>query len=93
MDPSSIINAAVKKMQNFVSIVTDQSYDNFIQRERMTKHKILLFTDKKTTPTVYKALSKKFLNRLIFGEIRSTEEDLIENFKIKINKFPVIAAL
>ena len=93
MDPSSIINAAVKKMQNFVSIVTDQSYDNFIQRERMTKHKILLFTDKKTTPTIYKALSKKFLNRLIFGEIRSTEEDLINNFKIKINKFPVIAAL
>ena len=77
MDPSSIINAAVKKMQNFVSIVTDQSYENFIQRERITKHKILLFTDKKTTPTVFKALSKKFLNRLIFGEIRSTEENLI----------------
>ena len=77
MDPSSIINAAVKKMQNFVSIVTDQSYENFIQRERITKHKILLFTDKKTTPTLFKALSKRFLNRLIFGEIRSTEENLI----------------
>ena len=54
----------------------------------MTKHKILLFTDKKSTPTIYKALSKKFLNRLIFGEIKSTEQDLIGKFKIKIKVFP-----
>ena len=59
----------------------------------MTKHKILLFSEKKTTPTVYKALSKKFLNRLIFGEIRSTEEDLIKKFGLKIKQFPVIVAL
>ena len=80
-------------MQNFVSIVTDESYENFIQRDRMTKHKILLFSEKKTTPTVYKALSKKFLNRLIFGEIRSTEVDLIKKFGLKIKQFPVIVAL
>ena len=80
-------------MQNFVSIVTDESYENFIQRDRMTKHKILLFSEKKTTPTVFKALSKKFLNRLIFGEIRSTEVDLIKKFGLKIKQFPVIVAL
>ena len=80
-------------MQNFVSIVTDESYENFIQRDRMTKHKILLFSEKKTTPTVYKALSKKFLNRLIFGEIRSTEVDLIKKFGLKIKQFPVLVAL
>ena len=80
-------------MQNFVSIVTDESYENFIQRDRMTKHKILLFSEKKTTPTVYKALSKKFLNRLIFGEIRSTEVELIKKFGLKIKQFPVLVAL
>ena len=80
-------------MQNFVRLVTDESYENFIQRDRMTKHKILLFSEKKTTPTVYKALSKKFLNRLIFGEIRSTEVDLIKKFGLKIKQFPVLVAL
>ena len=57
----------------------------------MKKHKILLFSDKKATPTIYKALSKKFLNGLIFGEIRSTETDLLNKFNI--TTFPVVMAL
>ena len=57
----------------------------------MKKHKILLFSDKKATPTIYKALSKKFLNGLIFGEIRSTETDLLKKFNI--TTFPVVMAL
>ena len=56
-----IMNAASKKMKNFVQLVTDDNYDNFIQRDRLTKNKILLFTDKKSTPTLYKALSKQYL--------------------------------
>ena len=70
MNQNSIMNAAVKKMQSFVSVVTDENYDTFVERERTTKHKILLFTEKKTTPTVYKALSKKYLDRLMFGEVK-----------------------
>ena len=82
MNANSIMNAAVKKMQSFVSVVTDENYDAFIERERATKHKILLFTEKKTTPTVYKALSKKYLDRLMFGEIKSAEEALLKKFNI-----------
>ena len=48
MNANAIMNAAVKKMQSFVSVVTDENYDAFIERERATKHKILLFTEKKT---------------------------------------------
>lgn len=61
MDPTKIMNTAAKKMQSFVSVVTESNWESFIERERATKHKVLLFTEKKTTPTIYKALSKKYL--------------------------------
>ena len=51
-------------------MVTSANLDSFIERDRATKHKIILFTEKKATPTVYKALSKKYLERLSFGEIK-----------------------
>lgn len=70
MDANSIMNAAAKKMQSFVSVVSESNYDSFVERDRATKHKILLFTEKKTTPTIYKALSKKYLERLTFGEVK-----------------------
>ena len=65
-----IMNAASKKMKNFVQVVTDDNYDTFVQRERLTKNKILLFTEKKSTPTLFKALSKKYLDRLNLGEVK-----------------------
>lgn len=51
----------------------------------------MLFTDKKSTPTIYKALSKKYLNRLNFGEVKQAEEALVKRFAI--DKFPTILAL
>ncbi len=91
MDPLKIMNAASKKMQSFVNVVTENNWESFIERERATKHKVLLFTEKKTTPTVYKALSKKYLQRLNMGEVKNTEEALIKKFGI--TAFPTIIAL
>lgn len=91
MKAGNIINAAAKKMQNFVSSVNNDNYESWSERERETKHKIILFTDKKATPTVFKALSKKHLDRLNFGEIKQSEEQLIKKFGIET--FPTIIAL
>lgn len=91
MNANSIMNAASKKMQSFVSVVTESNYESFTERDRTTKHKILLFTEKKSTPTVYKALSKKYLDRLTFGEVKQAEEGLVKLFGI--DKFPTIMAL
>jgi hypothetical protein len=52
-----------------VSSVNRENFDAFVEREP-TKYKILHFTEKKSTPTVIKALSKKFKDKLTFGEIR-----------------------
>ena len=85
-----IANAAVKDMQSFVSSVNSNNIDSFIERDP-TKHKIIHFTEKKATPTVIKALSKKYRDKLNFGEIRSDETELIKKFQI--TKFPSILAL
>ena len=85
------MNADAKKMQSFVSVVSESNYSSFVERERATKHKILLFTEKKSTPTIYKALSKKYLDKLVFGEIKQSDEALVKQFGI--TEFPTIMAL
>lgn len=91
MEVNKIMNAASKRMQSFVSVVSDSNYESFIERERLVKNKVILFTDKKTTPTLFKALSKKYLERLNLGEIKQSEEELIKKFGI--TEFPTILAL
>lgn len=78
-------------MQNFVSFVSDNNYESFVDRERAEKHKILLFTDKKSTPAIMKALSKKYLGKLIFGEVRASDAEMVKKFNIE--SFPTIMAL
>lgn len=91
MDANAIMNAAAKKMQSFVSGVYESNYDSFIERDRATKNKILLFTEKKSTPTIYKALSKRYLDKLTFGEVKKSDEALCKQFGI--TEFPTIMAL
>ncbi len=69
MEWNAIGNFAAKKMQNFVSIVTAENFEDFKSRDLQKPH-ALLFTDKKATPAIFKALSKKFINKLVFGEVR-----------------------
>jgi DnaJ family protein C protein 16 len=76
MTVDKIANAAVKDMQSFVSSVNKENLSSFLEREP-TKIKIIHFTEKKSTPTVIKALSKKFRDKLTFGEIRHGETELL----------------
>lgn len=86
----TIGNAAARKMQNFVSIVSADNFDTFLNRDS-TKHHVLLFTDKKSTPVIYKALSKRFLDKLVFGEVRTSDKELINRFGI--SEFPSLLVL
>ena len=47
--------------------------------------------DKKSTPPLFRALSKDFNDKLKFGEIRNSETSLVEKFSVQ--KFPTIMAL
>lgn len=81
LDLNSLANAAAKKMQSFVSIVSEQNYDSFCERENKNHH-VILFTDKKSTPAILKSLSKKYIKKLLIGEVRSSETNLIQKFNI-----------
>jgi len=76
-----ISSFATKKMQNFVSIVSEENFENFIERDP-TKYKVLIFTERKSTAPLYKALSKSFKDKLLFGEIRSSEASLVAKFSV-----------
>ena len=90
LDWNTIANAAAKKMQSFVSIVTEENFEAFTMRDS-SKYHLLLFTDKKQTPVILKSLSKKYYNKLQVGEVRSSEASLIRNFGI--TKFPTLLVL
>lgn len=90
LELNSLANAAAKKMQSFVSIVSEQNYDSFCERENKNHH-VILFTDKKSTPAILKSLSKKYIKKLLIGEIRSSEPNLIQKFNIQ--QFPTLIVL
>ena len=50
--------------------------------------KILLFTDKKGVPNVFKALSVAFENKMHFGLVRPEHDEVCNKYKIK--SFPKI---
>lgn len=72
MDWKSISSFATSKMQNFVSLVNKDNYEDFIKRDS-SKNKILIFTERKTTAPLYKAMSKTYKEKLLFGEVRKSE--------------------
>lgn len=67
----AITKKATSIMESFVSIVTENNYGDFMNREK-DNFKVLLFTNKKSTPAVYKALSK-FSKKMSYGLVRSSD--------------------
>lgn len=53
--------------------------------------KVLLFTDKKSTPPLFKALSVEFEGRVAFGSIADTDKALVTQFGIE--KFPSVVLI
>jgi len=83
----SIASFATSKMQSFVSLVTAENYQQFIDRDP-AKYKVLLFTERKSTAPIFKALSKQFKEKLLFGEVRKSDADLVAKFKVQA--FPTL---
>lgn len=67
-------------MQNFVSVVTLNNYESFIERSP-DKHKVIFFSDTKSTPALIKAVSKRFLDKVVIGEIKKSDK-LTSQFKV-----------
>lgn len=68
VDTEKLKKEAYRYIGNRVIDITSQNIDSFIG-DNPGKPKMLLFTDKKSTPMVYRALSTYFDVRLIFNLI------------------------
>ena len=84
---TSLFNYATNRMSYYVNEVTKDKLNDFFSK-RSDKYHVLLFTSKSTTPSMYKALSKFFINKLIFGEVKKNQEELIELYNIRT--FPTL---
>ena len=89
-DYAGIADFAVARMQSFVRLVKGDSFQEFVDSES-NKLKILLFTSRKSTPPVFKVISKEFKEKVLIGEVRSTDNALPARFNI--TDFPTILAL
>lgn len=78
------------RMQSFVRTINNENYGDFITSQPQN-HKVLLFTSKKVTPPLLKAISKAYRDKLNFGEVRQSETELIQRFKI--DKFPSLIVI
>ena len=78
------------QMQNFVKVINNENYNDFLKWHRNQFH-VILFTSKKNTPPLFKLISKIFLGKLTFGEIKQSEKELCKIFEIK--KFPSLIVL
>ena len=87
IDFNSLFSYATKRMSYYVNEISKDKLSDFFSK-RPEKYHVLLFTSKSATPSMYKALSQLFINKLIFGEIKQTETELIKLFKIK--NFPTL---
>lgn len=92
MEANAIQSAAGKKMQNFVRMVNSDNYESFVDSDRLTKQKVLLFSDKKATPAIYKALSKTYMGKLVMGQVRHTDTALLDLFGGNVS-FPTLMVL
>lgn len=63
---------ASKFINSRVIEINQNNYDTFVN-DNIGKPKVFLFSDKKGTPSIYKALSSHFDKTLLFGLIRSEE--------------------
>lgn len=86
----NIFKFGASKMQSFVRVINSNNYGDFIN-ENPTQHKVVLFTQRKSTPPLFKALSKHFKDKLSFGEIRQSEKELAQRFQI--TAFPSVLVI
>eukprot|EP00744_Colponema_vietnamica_P001302 GILI01002172.1.p1 GENE.GILI01002172.1~~GILI01002172.1.p1 ORF type:complete len:419 (+),score=154.25 GILI01002172.1:95-1351(+) len=86
----AIASFATRFLPSNVLPITTAIADSFV-KDKPSMPKVILFTNKKATPAIFKALSTQFKGKLIFGEVRDSETDLVS--KYKVTKFPTLLLL
>ena len=83
MTSKALNNYASRFVSSQVVELNDENYQTFLG-EKPSMPKVLLFTEKSGIPTLFKALSNAFENKMLFGIARPEDSSMISKFKIKI---------
>eukprot|EP01017_Pseudomicrothorax_dubius_P005126 TRINITY_DN11211_c0_g1_i1.p1 TRINITY_DN11211_c0_g1~~TRINITY_DN11211_c0_g1_i1.p1 ORF type:complete len:398 (+),score=137.24 TRINITY_DN11211_c0_g1_i1:83-1276(+) len=82
LSAKAVTNVAARYVLSNVITVTSANVDTFIS-DSPAVPKVLLFTDKKVAPLIFKALSKSFEKKLFFGLVNKEEETLMKRYGVK----------
>ena len=85
----ALYNFLTKTIISREQIITTENYENF--RSRSDLNKVILFTNKKNSPLMYRGLSGYFYDRLALGLVFNSEKKLCE--KLNIKNFPTILVI
>ena len=70
----------INSVEDFVTYINDRTLKKF---EKQKKPKIVLVTDKKKTPLLWKVLSKEFRNYINFGIVKSSSGNIYKSLNVK----------
>lgn len=82
---AALANAAVNMLPSFVQRVDAAAEPEFLAGRL---GKVLLFTDKTSVPTLFKALALEYRGRLSFGYVKSSDAALVA--KYGVTQFPAV---
>lgn len=89
--PAAVGSFAKKKMPSFSTKISSKpELDKFLQSD-LIENKVILFTNKKETPLLYRALTSEYRDRLEFADVNESVEEVIKEYNIE--KFPTLIAL
>ena len=87
------LNPYTKEMNSTIisreQIITNENFENFKTKSNLNK--VILFTNKKSSPLMYRGLSGYFYDRLALGIVYESEKNLCK--KLEIKKFPTIMVI
>lgn len=89
--PNAIASWAKKQMPSFSKkIVSQEDMDKFLS-DTLIANKVILFTNKKETPYIYRALTSEYRDRLEFADVYEGVEDVVKAYNV--DKFPTLLVL
>jgi len=90
IEPKYIISYLGRFIGNKAQELNNNNFDEFING-RSNIPKVLLFTNKKNIPLIFKRLSLQFDQKIDFGIVRSEDTGITSRYKVK--SFPKIMAI
>ncbi|CAG8608784.1 6076_t:CDS:2 [Ambispora leptoticha] len=94
----AIVDYVLGEIPSYVQPISDKrptkktlTIKEFLEKDNATLSKAILFTNKERTTPLYKSLSVDFHNRMLLGEVRQSEAEIINKFGI--NSFPKLLVI